>query len=69
MSLTEMKARFRGYRRREEEREEARIMEHNRTVSELFTSVCLVNRMTFSCETEHAIVREANLRCRFSHCS
>lgn len=38
MSLSEMKARFRGYRRREEERDEARIMEHNRTASELFTS-------------------------------
>ncbi|KNB44259.1 hypothetical protein JH06_5077 [Blastocystis sp. subtype 4] len=39
MSLSEMKARFRGYRRREEERDEARIMEHNRTASELFTTV------------------------------
>lgn len=41
MSLSEMKARFRGYRRREEERDEARIMEHNRTASELFTSECV----------------------------
>lgn len=38
MSLKEMEARFRGYRRREEEREEARIMEHNRKVSDLFSS-------------------------------
>lgn len=38
MSLSEMKARFRGYRRRVEETEEARIVEHNRNVSELFTS-------------------------------
>ena len=41
MSLSEMKARFRGYRRREEERDEARIREHNRTASELFTSESL----------------------------
>ena len=40
MSLKEMEARFRGYRRREEEREEARIMEHNRKVSDLFSSRC-----------------------------
>ncbi|KAK8822115.1 hypothetical protein WA538_000206, partial [Blastocystis sp. DL] len=39
MSLKEMEARFRGYRRREEEREEARIMEHNRKVSDLFSTV------------------------------
>lgn len=38
MGLSEMKARFRGYRRKEEEREEARIREHNRSVSELFSS-------------------------------
>ena len=44
MSLSEMKARFRGYRRREEERDEARIMEHNRTASELFTSESVMNR-------------------------
>ena len=37
-----MKARFRGYRRREEEREEARIREHNRSVSELFSSMCFI---------------------------
>jgi len=38
MSISELKARFRGYRRREEETEEARLVEHNRNVSELFTS-------------------------------
>ena len=42
MGLSEMKARFRGYRRREEEIEEARLVEHNRNVSELFTSMGLV---------------------------
>ena len=41
MGLSEMKARFRGYRRREEEIEEARLVEHNRNVSELFTSMFL----------------------------
>lgn len=38
MSISELKARFRGYRRREEEAEEARFVEHNRNVSELFAS-------------------------------
>lgn len=39
MSISELKARFRGYRRREEELEEARFVEHNRSVSELFASM------------------------------
>lgn len=38
MSISELKARFRGYRRKEEELEEARFVEHNRNVSELFSS-------------------------------
>ena len=42
MGLSEMKARFRGYRRREEEIEEARLVEHNRNVSELFTSMVFI---------------------------
>ena len=39
MSSSEIGARFRGYRRREEERDQARIVEHNRNVSELFASM------------------------------
>ena len=42
MSISELKARFRGYRRREEETEEARFVEHNRNVSELFTSKIVI---------------------------
>lgn len=38
MSISELKARFRGFRRREEELEEAKLVEHNRNVSELFAS-------------------------------
>ena len=47
MSISELKARFRGYRRREEETEEARLVEHNRNVSELFTSK-LINCVHFT---------------------
>ena len=42
MGLSEIKARFRGYRRHMEETEEARVVEHNRNVSELFTSTSWV---------------------------
>lgn len=38
--MSELQARFRGYRRHEEEQEEARLVEHNRNVSELFSSRC-----------------------------
>ena len=49
MGLSEMKARFRGYRRKEEEREEARIREHNRSVSELFSSKRMRFPSIYSC--------------------
>ena len=40
MGLSELLARFSGYRRHEEEQEEAKLVEHNRNVSELFSSCC-----------------------------
>lgn len=40
MSISELQARFHGYRRHEEEQEEAKLVEHNRNVSELFSSRC-----------------------------
>lgn len=42
MSISELKARFRGFRRREEELEEAKLVEHNRNVSELFASLFFI---------------------------
>ena len=56
MSLSEMKARFRGYRRREEEREEARIREHNRSVSELFSSIYFLYCDDCSCAPKYKTV-------------
>lgn len=46
MSISELKARFRGYRRKEEELSEVRFVEHNRNVSELFTSSVLVKHLS-----------------------
>ena len=53
MSISELKARFRGYRRREEEAEEARFVEHNRNVSELFASDFAIPSFIYSSKTEY----------------
>lgn len=39
MSIDEVKARYRGYRRKQEELEESRIVEHHRSVSEFYMAI------------------------------
>lgn len=68
MGLSEMKARFRGYRRREEEIEEARLVEHNRNVSELFTSMVFDHCSKDSCASEYENIRKAGERCCKCNC-